>query len=235
MEMRIKFAVIIRKHLAGDQTLHAEINANAVSDSPIAQLARASIESPATVELQKDAHAKASPEMDVVVRKRQMERDDALFEMELAERKQQLLQLTMTTQKTLMDTYRSLCPNMVIDDRARLMFKDNLLNIASQSTSSSITSVSSHMAIGNGIPAVTNASPKPLTISTVAAEMGLNLDNKQLKEVGRRMARWYRVEYGEEPGTHEQFVEGAVRFVKSYTDRDRGKLESVIKQVMDEK
>ena len=181
------------------------------------------------------AQAKASPEMDVVVRKRQMERDDALFEMELAERKQQLLQLTMTTQKTLMDTYRSLCPNMVIDDRARLMFKDNLLNIASQSTSSSITSVSSHMAIGNGIPAVTNASPKPLTISTVAAEMGLNLDNKQLKEVGRRMARWYRVEYGEEPGTHEQFVEGAVRFVKSYTDRDRGKLESVIKQVMDEK
>ena len=176
-----------------------------------------------------------------------MEREDALFEMELAERKQRLHQLTaetqvklaeaqtqvLTTQKTLMETYQSLCPNMVIDDRARLMFKDNLLNIASQSAPCAGSSGSQQLAIGNGSAAV--ASPKPLTISTVVTEMGCKLNSKQLKDVGKRMAAWYRVEYGEEPGTHEQFVDGAVRPVKSYTERDRGTLENLIKRVMEEK
>ena len=55
------------------------------------------------------------------------------------------------------------------------------------------------------------------------------------REIGKRMAAWYRVEYGEEPATHEQYVDGAVRPVKSYTERDRDTLENVIKRVMEEK
>ena len=180
--------------------------------------------------------------MDVIVRKRQMERDDALFEIELAERKQRLTQMSAEAQVKLerdvnqtlrerMEMYQSLCPNEEIDDRARLMFKDNLLNITSQSAFAA--SASSQLAIGNG--SVSNASPKPLTISTVATEMGYRLSTKKSQEIGKRMAAWYRVEYGEEPATHEQYVDGAVRPVKSYTERDRDTLENVIKRVMEEK
>ncbi len=42
-EFRKQLGVIIRRHFAGDQSLHAEIDANAMSSSPIAQLARESL------------------------------------------------------------------------------------------------------------------------------------------------------------------------------------------------
>lgn len=174
-------------------------------------------------------------EMDLTAKKRQMEREDALFEIEMAERKQRLMQLTaeaqakvVDVQKTLMETYTSLCPNMVIDDRARLMFKDNLLNIASQSA----PSASSQLAIGNGSATNSNTNSntnsKPLTISALALSLGHRFDDGQLQKIGREMAAEYRQKYGHNPGKHEQFVKGAVIPVNSYTERDRGMLEAVI-------
>ena len=154
-ETRVQFANIIRRYLAGDSSLIIEINANAASDSPIAQLARA--------------------DSDAVTRKRQLERDDALFDMEMAERKQRLMHMVMETnfkaaeaqvktaeaqakvldvQKLLMDTYTSLCPNRQIDDRARLMFKDNFLNIASQGSPASCLAVENGAGTGAGTGAV---------------------------------------------------------------------------------
>jgi hypothetical protein len=43
-ETRVQFAEIIKRYIAGDQTLITEINANAASTSPIAQLAQASVD-----------------------------------------------------------------------------------------------------------------------------------------------------------------------------------------------
>ena len=86
------------------------------------------------------------------VRKRKFEMEDALSQMEIEERKLQVAeralesqkrmteahmmmaeaQLKMAeTQKKLLDIYASLCPNFVIDERARQLFKDNFLAIAS--------------------------------------------------------------------------------------------------------
>lgn len=42
-QARLKFADIIRRYLGGDRSLLVEINANAQSDDPIAQMARASL------------------------------------------------------------------------------------------------------------------------------------------------------------------------------------------------
>ena len=194
-----------------------------------------------------------------VVRKRQLEREDALFEMEMeerrlemAERRQKLLQLTaesqmkvMDVQKRLRDEYTLLCPNQVMEDRVRLQFKDNLLNIASSSTparmqaaigdgsdtgSAAVLSVGNATNASNGTVATTAVNPnKFITISTLAAEMGHRFDSEALKKIGMNAAAAYKIKYGGKPGKHEQLVVGgATRPVNSYTERDRAMVEKAI-------
>jgi hypothetical protein len=208
-----------------------------------------------------------------VVRKRQLEREDVLFEMEMeerrlemAERRQKLLQLTaetsmkaaeaqmkatevqmkvMDVQKRLRDEYTLLCPNQVMDDRVRLQFKDNLLNIASSSTparmqaaigdgsdtgSAAVLSVGNATNASNGTVATTAVNPnKFITISTLAAEMGHRFDSEALKKIGMNAAAAYKIKYGGKPGKHEQLVVGgATRPVNSYTERDRAMVEKAI-------
>ncbi len=214
-ETRAKFANIIRRYLAGDKSLIVEINANAASNSPIAQLARVSLDAPV---------------LDEVTKKRQLEREDALFEIEMAERRQRLVHLTMETnvkaaevqvkvmdvQRMLMDTYTSLCPNRIIDERARLMFKDNFLNLASPA--------SYQLAIENG-----GVGSRPFTVSDVAASMKLHFNRGDTQKLGKLAAASYREKYGQEPSKHEQWVDGATRSVNSYEEKDRAMVENVIK------
>jgi hypothetical protein len=213
-ETRARFASILQDFFAGEESLVDQVRANAASDSPIAQLARASLPVHDDLELK-------------ITRKRQFDREDALFGMEMAERKQKLLYLTLETsakaaetqvkvldvQKMLLETYTSLCPNMLIDDRARLMFKDNILNIAAPNT---------QLVIGNG------EEHKSITISTVASALGCRFDKSDVGKIGKVVAAAYREKYGQEPGKHEQFVDGAARLVNSYTERDRGMVEAAI-------
>jgi hypothetical protein len=227
-ETHSKFSDIIRRYLGGDKSLLTEINANAASDSPIAQLAR-------------------SVDPSDVTNKRQLERDDALFDMEMAERKQRLMQLTMEThvkaaeaqskaaeaqakvldvQKMLMDTYTSLCPNSVIDDRARLMFKDNFLNLASVT----ITPASPQPAIGNGVePLARRPFSRNFSVSDAATALNMTFNRGDTQKLGKLVAAAYRGQYGQEPSKHEQFVDGAVRLINSYTEKDKGMVEGVIK------
>lgn len=199
-ETRVKFADIIRRYLAGDHSLIMEIQDNAVSTSPIAQMARASM---------------GSPGVDEICRKRQMQREDALFEMDMAERKQRLMQSMAETQKTIMDQYSFLCPGQVLDDRARLVFKDNLLNLASPSGMSATV-----QAIENGVPVLTQEDTRPITISSFAMEEGKRYNTKALQRIGVIMSSMYQKKYGGKAGQHEQYTDGAVRAVRSYTRRD---------------
>jgi len=146
----------------------------------------------------------------------------------MAERKQRLLQQTVNTQKTLIETYQSLCPNMVLDDRAKIMFKDTLMNLTSQSVLGG--SASSQLAIGNG----PDTGSKPMTISVYALSKGYRFSNEQLKEIGIRMAQTYRQKYGQNPEQHQQSVGGAYPMVNSYYEKDWDMLEEVIKQYVSE-
>ena len=61
-----------------------------------------------------------------------------------------------------------------------------------------------------------------ISVSEVAKAMGVTLSRSQLITVGKRVAQAYRDKYdGQEPSAHKQWVDGAVRMVKSYTERDR--------------
>ena len=215
-ETRTGFANIIRRYLAGDGSLVKEIQDNAASSSPIAQMARASM---------------GNPDLDQISKKRQLERDDMLFEMEMAERKQRLLHATVETQaktvsiqKTLRDEYAALCPDQIMDDRARVMFKDSLLNIAFPQGIATAVQV-----IGNGIPAAVPEDTRPLTISSFALEEGKRYDTKALQRIGGIMSSLYQKKYGARASQHEQFTDGAVRVVRSYTRKDQDLLKEAFR------
>lgn len=210
-EIRAKFSDIIHRYLAGDHSLITEVLVNAASDSPIAQMARASM-------------GGSGP--DEISRKRQLERDDALFEMEMAERKQRLLQSmaetqakTAAVQRALREDYTSLCPGQVLDDRAKLLFKDNLLNLACPQGMPAAV-----QAIENGVPVSAPEDSRPITISSFAMEEGKRYGSKALQRIGIIMSNLYQKRHGKKASQHEQFTDGAVRVVRSYTRKDQGLL-----------
>ena len=76
-ETRVQFADIIKRYIAGDRTLITEINANASETSPIAQLARASMDQ---VEVSED-----TPDENCTGIKRRHEEADGAVSMEFVE------------------------------------------------------------------------------------------------------------------------------------------------------
>lgn len=210
-ETRTKFTDIIHRYLAGDTSLIVEILENAASSSPIAQLARETLET-TNVEI----HTK-----------RQLERDESRYEVEIAENKRRVVMIQLETQSAIvntqlaivnaqsamMDAYVRLCPNQVLDDRARLMFKDNMLNLI-MSTGPSLKTIQ------NGDQEVDAQEGEDMTISTFAMRQGKRYDNKALQSIGRYMSDMYKKRYGERASLHEQFTDGAVRDVRSYKKKD---------------
>jgi hypothetical protein len=74
---------------------------------------------------------------------------------------------------------------------------------------------------------------EPVTLSGVAADMGHRLTRAQLIAVGREASRLYRQKYDEPPPKHVQYVDGAVRHVASYFQKDRALIETAIRDVLD--
>jgi AraC-like DNA-binding protein len=237
-EFRVLIEGVFTRVMAGDQSLIEVINENAASNAPVQQVYRQAL-----------AQEPAVSAYDSLSKKRQLDMEELELQIEMDERKQRLSMLAseaqmkasdaqmkaadaqmkvMGVQKMLMDTYALLCPNQVMDDRARLLFKDNVLNIALQGTPAR-----AQLAIedGAGPSAVVNLAVnpnKPITISTLAAELGYRFDSGQLQKIGKRAAAAFREKYGESPSKHEQLVGQASIMVNSYTERDRKLLEGVI-------
>ena len=99
---RKQFAAIIRRHFAGDQSLHAEIDANATSNHPVAQMARESLTLP-------DADASRHS---VGLKRRREEREE--------------LTLEQARVMSLMDDHDRVCSNSSLDERTRLFLKNKL-------------------------------------------------------------------------------------------------------------
>jgi hypothetical protein len=115
-ETRAKFADIIRRYLGGDKSLITEIQANAASDSPIAQLARASMDAPT-----------ATSSEELLERKRKREIEDA----ELHSRK-------LGNVKLFADTMSLINPHWSNDTRLRIQTEDWLKNVAFNSSQQAI-------------------------------------------------------------------------------------------------
>ena len=201
--VRAQIGDIMTKFFAGDESLVDQIRANAESDSPIAQLARASLQD-------KD------PE-DPESRRKRIKRED----LELAKMEQEVQEKRIHNMTSFMTLMTQIRPDwMQTDARFRLQTEDMIKNI--------ITAVpgSTQLALADSSEGVKAAS---LSISQLAQELGCkSLSHGDACSAGRLAAKRYKALHSIDPPKHRQWVDGAERAVNSYTEADRELLTTVL-------
>lgn len=212
-EFRAIVLGVFTRYMAGDRTMLEEIRANAVSDAPIHQAYR-------------QALAK-EPVLDAAGSKRQLDREDTLFELEIQERRlaleerksrmpAELQERSMQNVQTFSGLMTSLNPDWKKDDRLRLQLEDSMKTALFGGQQALIT---------NGESSATSRS---ISVSQVAQELGVRLKHSDSIAIGKALASQYREEHREPPSKHRQWVDGAEREVNSYTERDRHMVERVV-------
>jgi hypothetical protein len=210
-ESRVQFADIIKRYLAGDESLVKEIRANAESDSVISKLARESLDADRAETL---AHKRKLEQLEIEERVVALEMKKVDAQYKQTETQSKLIDMMAKTA----ELYTNLCPNQEIDERGRVLLKDCVLN----------TLTSGRLLTNGGEPAA--PATKFITISSVAAEMGLRFDAGMLIKIGWDVKRDYEDLYDEEPPKHEQIVGGAVRQVCTYQEKDRDLVADVLRR-----
>lgn len=222
-------AKILIRYYAGDPSLIPEIEANAASDAPVAQMARASL---ADEEREPENaisinNKRALENLEIEERAVNVRHKNAMAERAENENKIQHIKSQLAVFNQVTDRYIFLCsPMAILDERARLIFKDSLLNFVVRFNQHHQAAIAG--ADGEAPPAPVAQPVGFLTISTVAQGLGYQFDSNQLKRIGARVAQAYYLKYKESPSKHEQFVDGAVRKVNTYQDKDRELIEAAI-------
>jgi hypothetical protein len=200
-ETRTMFANILKRYLAGDQSLILEVNANAVSNSPIAQMARDSLG------IEKD-----DPVM--VGFKRKREQVELL---KLEEEVKAMTQTRILEAAEKLERIRNPSIPSFLDERTRLMLQDSLQN--------SILNTS----FMGGKAAIEGPSPnKPISIGSVAKELGYNPNTSDAKRIGLDLRKRYIKQHGKPPPKHDQLCDGRVTQVNSYNEQDRPLVEEAL-------
>ena len=157
------------------------------------------------------------------------EREDQLASLRLVEEKKRIeskakkaeLKLKERTLKFIikgMKACTEASPQNVLDERTKLLFKDRISNLT----------------LGN-LTDVVSKENAPITISSVASELGLFFTSGEYSLIGKDVTPRYVKRYGENPSKHSQHVEGAVRMVNSYTEKDRDLIVEAVKNFQDRK
>ena len=212
-EFRTIVLGVFTRYMAGDRSMIEEIQANAASTAPIHQAYRQALAQ--------------EPVVDGAGAKRQMEREDMLFELEIQERKLaleerksrmgvELQEKNLQVVQTFSGLMTSLNPDWKNDARLRLQIEDSMKTAMFGGQQALIT---------NGEFPATSRS---ISVSQVAQELGVRLNHSDSITIGRALASEYRKEHSEPPSKHRQWVDGAEREVNSYTERDRHLVERVI-------
>lgn len=271
---RSSMVKILQRYYAGDDSLEDEIQANAKSSSPIAQMARASlaaeqVEDRSLVELKRKREELENSKLEMDIESKriancaaeaeiELKKQAAEAEIELKKRAAEVeielkkhaaeAEIKLKSRATeaeiesvsranraadlankaaehgliakVSNSYHELCQNMVMDERARLIFKDSFLNMAMlQGPSSS-----------NGEQA-----NKPVSLSTIATELGMKFSTDELKSIGILLSKRYFAKHGKAPTKHEQLVNGMMLKINSYTESDRPLIEEVLREFRDAK
>jgi len=89
-----------------------------------------------------------------------------------------------------------------------------------------------HDSVGNGNHATAIMPPShmaSISIGQVAMEMGVALQHGDSVKIGKLLRTLYQEKYGSLPDRHDQVVQGAVRKVNSYMEKDRNLMQSAIR------
>ena len=192
---RSTMVTILTRYFAGDPSLLREVEANAVSESPVAQMARASLASETGVQ-------------DSLKRKRE--------ELELLKLETDIRCQERESQIALAQHYETLCTSSQMDERAKLIFKDSILNSIMPPGQARLTN-------GDG-------GNNPLSLSQIATKLGLKCTPEGLRSVGKIASRMYQERHGRAPTKHPQLVDGRMTDVNTYFARD----EDLIRDAFDE-
>lgn len=203
--------------MAGDQSLIEVINANAGSQEPVQQAYRAAL-----------AQEPVAPVLDDFCLKRKREREDQLFDMEMAERKLAFDERKLEHETKLiqhvsaaMGSINALKDWANVDERTKMQAEDHIKNVLFNNLAAN------QLSITDGVQPTA-----ALNVSILAKELGYKCSDGELQRIGRAMAKKYRETYKSDPPKHKQFTGGMYIPVNSYMERDRALMEQVIRSVM---
>ena len=220
---------ILQKYYAGDDSLTDEIEANAKSDSPIAQMARASLAAEA---------GPAQNEISLPYKRRLEELELAKLELEIEAKRtanriavrdserEHIIAVRDSEREHIVKCsarYNETCQDTVMDERARLIFKDCFLNMAMLHGPSG---GQGRLLTDGGEPISPN---KPISLSMVATQLGLKIQPNELIAIGMELKKKYVEKHGREPTKHDQLCGGRMTKVNSYMESDRDIVEAVLR------
>ena len=230
-ETRKKFADIIIRYFAGDASLTPEIEANAASDHPVAQMARETL---------------ASERQDAEALKRSREQADIMFELEVQEKRERIKRLQIENEQKRYENQQlgleslnhfksflsETVPGWESDKRLRLQLEDRAKNIVLNSGSTAVAPAGgAQPGAPAGAPLPASSSIQSLSISQVCQEMKLRPKTGDLVSIGKRVGQLYRERHNNQPPPkHRQWVDGAEREVNSYTEADRPVIEQACRE-----
>jgi hypothetical protein len=213
-EFRVLVEGVFTRVMAGDKSLIEVINENAASDAPIQQIYRqALVQEPVGDDLS-------------LVRKRRMEElEIERLEAEIEAKKLSNAAMARDSVREhitkVTSSYLELCQDTVMDERARLMLKDSFLNMAMvQQGQSGQALIANHQGVSPN---------KPISLSSIAAELGLNIPDDDFISIGKEVSKRYFKLHGKKPPKHDQLIKGKVTLVNSYTESDRPIVEEVLR------
>ena len=198
--------------MAGDRSLIQVIESNATNGSAINTAFRNALANdPSPGGILPDSA------LDRLTLKRKQELDELAY----AERLEELQLKRAKRIQLQIDLYATVSPNGMIDDRARVLFKDDILNLRLKTPTDSGGIVST--------ATYTDGSNLPVTISAIASDIGLKFADNDYKAIGKKVKEAYVAKYSDNPPKHEQICSGAVRQVNSYTQRDKDLIVNVLR------
>lgn len=200
--------------MGGDRSLIKVIEANAESSEPGPRMARAAMANdPSPGGILPDSFLD-----DAVLKRKRAELELEERQVALEERKKELKQKDLTFIKNSLDLLKTI-RNGEIDERTTMQYDELVKNAT--------FTAQKPTADGGG------AACDGISVSVVARIMGYNCTKGQRSAIGRELAKRYRAKYNEDPEKHKQTEDGVIIDVFSYTERDRGMMESAIKDVME--
>ena len=194
--VRAQIGDIMTKFFAGDKSLVNQIHANASSTSPIAQMARESL-----------GMTQGDDPVAVGFKRRREELELLKLEEEIKDMTQSRIITASTELERIRDPTKS-----NLDERTRLMIQDALQN-----------SILNTMTTGGAPATLTNGpSNAPISIGSVAAELGYKPTTNDAKRIGVDIKKRYlKLHNNQPPPKHDQLCEGRVTQVNSYTEQDK--------------
>ena len=217
-DYRSKACSILKRYLAGDASLVAEIAANAESNESINVLARADDTSDKKRLRQELLEDLEIEERRLAIEDRRVAIEDRRAAIKKLHLENDATDIVLT--KSRVAFLESLCPNNVLDDRSKLMIRDLAMN-----------SVFSHgSTTGEQSLALTNGEGNPKSVSDIVTSMGLNIKPADMITIGKIAAKKYVGRNGSKPNQHPQFVGGRSCLVNHFVEKDHDLVREAVEE-----